>query len=251
MNGGNPDLSPRTLCRSLNTSFYRAYADKKLYVRFPARSILLNEFQADSGSYPFYHMEIALAKGPYGIDPFVSGKEFDEYTPLIQRRQMVVGWTTKYPEEDGSAMGYTKKDVRAMFSALKKVRSYSFPFIEFEAVHASHSVDILEDLFNATKFVLISTLDQTEKTARMINLPELNRMVNICGKNRVFLNVPDSVRYYIVPPPPLVTKNPYRKYYSWNGACFSQVAGTTVVAHFILLLFFARLSRNIPSLSHS
>lgn len=240
LTGGHPDLSTKSLCRSLNTSFFRSYADKKLYVRYPSRSILIDEFRSGSDVYPFYYMDISLIRGPNGLDPLITVADFTKYIDKIGKRQIVLGWTTKYPEEETSPMGYTEKNVLDMLDIL--TINYTFPILELEAVHASYSVDIIRRLFNVTQFILISTLDQTENTANKINILELMLLVTLCGRDRVYLNIPDSARYRIVPPPRPITKNPNRKIYSWNTGTglFKQEAILMVnicLFHVIILIF--------------
>lgn len=187
---------------TFNQSSYRYFADKKLYVRYNLYQYYKRDIEYRTTNHPYFFMFTPLVKGPYGLPPILHVGIFNsQMAEYADNRSLVLGWTSLLPDDEKAPLGYTAEMVREMSAAIKTSK-YTFQILEFDAVHASWSGQLLNDLFNVTKYVLFFSPEDTLQVAEDINVPELNRMVKQCGLNRTFLKVHDSVRDFIIPPPP-------------------------------------------------
>lgn len=156
----------------------------------------LDESETD---FTFFFLATPLVKGPYGHDLLFDVATFrKKFAPEIKHRVPVISWTVLYPDDELAPLGYTAENVQEMHVVMESA-NFTFLIIEFDAVHASWSGHLLDSLFQVTQLVMFFAEAETEEVARLINVPELARMVKVCGLNRTYLRVPESVREFIVP----------------------------------------------------
>lgn len=198
----HPDLETRTVLVTFNQSSYRYFADKKLYVRYNLFQQYKRDMEDRNTNHAYFFMFTPLVKGPYGLPPILNVGIFNnEMVEHAGNRSLVLGWTSLLPDDERAPLGYTAEMVREMSAAIKASK-YTFRILEFDAVHASWSNLLLDDLFNVTKYVMFFSSEDTLQVAEDVNVPALNRMVKQCGLNRTFLKVHESIRDFIIPPPP-------------------------------------------------
>lgn len=206
----HPDLNAFKVLVTFNQSSFRNYADKKLYVRYNYYRQYTADARWPATNFEFFFLFTPLVKGPYGLEPLFDVKYFNQnITGKFRERTAVLGWTSLYPAEEHTPFGYTAEMVKEMHKVMTEV-NYTFRVIEFDAVHASWSGDLLKSLYFVTTWVMFFIPETTEYTEKLVNVPHLDKMVKECGLNRTYLKVHDSIRDFIIPPPPTKKKRQAR-----------------------------------------
>lgn len=247
---GHPDLTTDSILVTYNQSSFRNYADKKLYLRFEIYRYYRDAFWSADTNFRFFYISTPLLKGPYGLNPLFGIDDYNQkFAPEVEERTVVVGWTSLYPDDETAPVGYTQEMVKEMHFVLNTSK-VPFPVLEFDAVHASWSGDLLDSLFHVTDFVMFTTFDEGPTLAKRTNATELNRMVQLCGLNRTYLRVHQSIRDLIDPPPPRRTKKPMKfkslKYKKGNSGGFPTINSFLISLLFIVYSpFFGRIQRMV------
>lgn len=233
----HPDLDAKSVLITFNQSSYRNFADKKLYVRYNFPHQYRSDLYEPNTHFSFFLMFTPLVKGPFGVDPLFDVQTFNqEFADKYAHRKAVLGWTSSYPDDEEAQYGYTPEMVREMQLTIEQA-NYTFPIIEFDAVHASWSGNLLHDLFRVTRWVMFFT-EEVLDVAGLINTPELNRMVKECGLNRTYLKVPEYIRQFIVPPPPSRKKRRWKFHARNAGARVGSISIDKVALLWPMLLIW-------------
>lgn len=194
---------------TFNQSSYRNFADKKLYMRYNHEHQYAQNLLLDT-NYRFFFIFTPLLRGPYGLEPhFDIGTFSTVYAPMMGQRVAVLGWTSLYPDDTQAPYGYSVEMVREMHEVIRAT-NFTFPVLEFDAVHASWSGDLLTSLLNVTEFVIFFAKEESLEVAALINKGELYRIVRLCGLHRTYLRLHDTLREFVVPPPPTKRKKRWR-----------------------------------------
>ncbi|CAG2063670.1 unnamed protein product [Timema podura] len=164
---------------------------KSIEVLEPSLKILQNH--KDNLTFPVW-LNADILSGP--VNSTALPVDADKFLSICARdfplATLSPGWKVRYGAPNITSGRYEPEHITSMKEALARnniIQPLTFPV---QAILAAQSIDTLPDLLNMSR-INDTTLTIWLSEVEAINITQLKKLIDIVGKNRVYLDLPESI----------------------------------------------------------